>query len=218
MHGYMSSKESFYYQTEFLSKYFCVISFDFAGFGKSQQPEAPFSVGDYADWVIKLACALKLNNPHIIAHSFGARVALKLLGEKNFSAEKLIITGGAGIVKPRSPQYIRRVKAYRCVKKVFPRFADKHFGSKEYKSLSPTMRESYKKIVNEDLRSVARNIKNQTLLLYGENDKVTPYKEEGEIFKNAIQNSQLQIIAGGHFCFSEYPQLFNQKIYAFLKE
>ena len=148
--------------------------------------DTPYSVGDYCDWLESFIKKCRLNNPHILTHSFGARVALKYLGERGGEADKLIITGGAGIVKPRSAQYMKRVKAYRRVKKFFPKFAEKHYGSEEYRTLSPVMKESYKKIVNEDLRCCASNITNKTLLIYGRGDTVTPPAEEGETFKNLI--------------------------------
>ena len=214
----MSQKESFYYQIEFLSKYYKTVAFDFAGFGKSQTPKTAYSVGDYADWVIKLGNLLQIKKPHIVAHSFGARVAIKLLGEKNYSANKLVITGGAGIVKPRSLRYIRRVNAYKRIKKLFPRFAEKHFGSEEYKKLCPIMRKSYVKIVNEDLTLIAKNIAVPTLLIYGENDFTTPYLEEGVTFNKLIKNSKLFKMQGGHFCFCERYNIFNNHIYDFLKE
>ena len=113
---------------------------------------------------------------------------------------------------------MRQVKAYRRVKRLFPGFAEKHYGSKEYRTLSPLMKESYKLIVNEDLRFCAQNIKNETLLVYGRNDSVTPANEEGEIFKSLIALSRLEIMDGGHFCFSEHPEKFNQTIYKFLSE
>ena len=173
---------------------------------------------DYCDWLESFINKCKLESPHILAHSFGARVALKYLGERRGEAAKLIITGGAGIVKPRSPRYIRQVKAYRRIKKLFPRFAEKHFGSKEYRTLPPVMKESYKLIVNEDLRDCAKNIKNKTLLIYGKGDTVTPPTEEGETFKNLIVGSRLLVLDGGHFCFSEHPDKFNETIYNFLSE
>ncbi len=175
-------------------------------------------MGDYCDWLDSFIKKCRLSCPHILAHSFGARVALKYLGEQNGIADKLIITGGAGIVKPRSAEYLKRVKAYRRVKKFFPKFAEKHYGSEEYRTLSPVMKESYKKIVNEDLRSCALKIKNKTLLLYGRGDTVTPPGEEGETFKNLIAGSRLHLTDGGHFCFSEHPDEFNQLIYNFLTE
>lgn len=218
LHGYGSKKESFYYQIEFLSKYFKVTAPDFPGFGASAPIDFAWSVGDYADWLLSFISASKLNCPHIMAHSFGARVAFKLLSVHPEIAEKLIITGGAGMVKPRSKQYLKRVKAYRRVKKLFPNYAERHFGSDEYKKLSPVMRESYKKIVNEDLQTAASGITNKTLLIYGENDTVTPPHSEGETFNRLICGSQFEKIAGGHFCFSENPELFNSKILTFLSE
>ncbi len=153
-----------------------------------------------------------------MAHSFGARVAIKLLSEEGKIADRLIITGGAGIVKPRTKKYLRRVKTYRAVKKVFPKFAEKHFGSKEYRSLSPVQKESYKKIVNEDLREYAPRIGNKTCLIYGADDKTTPFEEEGKIFYSLIEGSRLYRVRGGHFCFSEYPDEFNAIALKFLTE
>ena len=190
---------------------------DFPCFGGSEMTDVPWSVGDYAFWLEKFMDGLKLCRPHVIAHSFGARVAFKLLSNRGELAEKLIICGGAGLVKPRSKQYLKRVNAYRRIKKLFPKFAEKHFGSEEYRALSPMMKESYKLIVNEDLRECAKKIKCPTLLLYGENDTVTPPNEEGEIFHNLIEGSKLEILSGGHFGFCEYPLIYNQKIYEFLE-
>ena len=218
LHGYGSKKESFYYQTEFLSKYFCVTAPDFPSFGLSEGADAPWGVGEYADWLLKFMDNLRLERVSVLAHSFGARVAFKLFSAHPERLNKLIITGGAGLVKPRSPQYMRQIKAYRRVKRLFPRYAEKHYGSEEYKKLSPLMKESYKKIVNEDLKGCASGIASPSLLIYGKNDTVTPPKEEGEVFHGLIKNSTLLVMEGGHFCFSEHPEEFNLKIFNFLSE
>ena len=218
MHGYLSSKESFYYQIKFLSKFYKVTAPDILGFGKSSPLERPYSVDDYCDWLENFIKKSKLESPHILAHSFGARVAIKYLGARGGAAGKLVITGGAGIVKPRSPRYMRQVKRYRRIKRIFPKFAEKHFGSSEYRTLSPLMKESYKLIVNEDLRECAANIKNKTLLVYGRDDSVTPPGEEGEIFNKLIVGSRLAVVDGGHFCFSEYPGNFNNIVLDFLTD
>lgn len=219
LHGYLSQKNSFYYQIKFLSENgFKVTAPDMPGFGASAPIDYPYSVGDYANWLKDFIAAEGLDRPHIVAHSFGCRVALKLLAKDCAAAEKLVITGGAGIVKPRSRQYIRRVKRYRRVKKLFPKYAERHFGSEEYRTLPPVMKESYKLIVNEDLRGCASLVKNKTLLIYGGGDGVTPPAEEGEIFKSLIADSELKIIDGGHFCFCENPDGFNNLLREFLTE
>ena len=188
------------------------------GFGKSFVLDKAYSVGNYCEWLEKFINLSGIESPHIIAHSFGARVAFKYLSTHPERCSKLIITGGAGMVKPRSPQYMRRVRAYRRVKRIFPRFAERHFGSEEYRTLSPIMKESYKKIVNEDLQEEVKKIKAPTLLIYGREDRVTPSDEEGATFGNLIKNSRLEIMDGGHFCFSEHSDVFNKLIYDFLLE
>lgn len=218
LHGYLSQKESFYYQIEFLSRYFEAIAPDMPGFGANARPVGAWSVGDYAEWFTAFLRAQNATQVHILAHSFGARVAFKAIAAHPQIARSLIVTGGAGIVKPRSAEYIKKVKLYRRVKKLFPGFAEKHFGSAEYRALPPAMRESYKKIVNEDLSECAARITCRTYLIYGRDDAVTPPSEEGERFHSLIAGSRLDIMEGGHFCFSERPQEFNRRIFDFLSE
>ena len=217
LHGYLSDKRSFYYQTEYFSKFYKVTAPDIIGFGASSPLESAYSLDDYVNWLKDFIERRKIVKPVILAHSFGARMALKYLSGEKDAADRLIITGGAGLVK-RSPQYMRRVKAYRRVKKLFPKFAERHYGSREYRSLSPLMKESYKKIVNEDLKTCASRIEVPTLLIYGKNDTVTPVTEEGETFKGLIKGSGLATMEGGHFCFSEHPEVFNGTVYKYLTE
>ena len=218
LHGYGSKKESFYYQINFLKNYFRVTAVDFPCFGASEGVDEAWGVKEYADWLLKFMDLTGLKCPCVLAHSFGARVALKLFSVENARVKKLIITGGAGLVKPRTPQYMRQITRYRRIKKLFPRFAEKHFGSTEYKSLSPLMKQSFKKIVNEDLKESAALISVPTLLIYGKEDTVTPPTEEGATFNSLILKSTLEIMDGGHFCFSEYPKEFNFKLFQFLTE
>lgn len=186
-------------------------------FGASDKLDQAWGVEEYAEWLKNFLIQTGAYGADIIAHSFGARVAILALSKDNSLCDKLIITGGAGIVKPRSPEYMRRVKRYRRIKKLFPKFAERHFGSEEYKSLSPLMKESYKKIVNRDLRAEAAKISNPTLLIYGQDDSVTPVDEEGATFLSLIKGSRLVTMQGDHFCFMNYPERFNSLVLEFLK-
>lgn len=218
LHGYLSCKESFHYQIDFLAKNgYRAVAPDMPAFGQSSPIDTAWSVGDYADWLDAFIKAEGLQGSNVVAHSFGARVILKLLAREQGLVKKLVITGGAGLVKARSPAYMRRVKRYRRIKKLFPRYAEKHFGSEEYRSLSPLMRESYKLIVNEDLRGCAEKIAVPTLLVYGKDDTVTPPSEEGEIFHSLIEDSRLEILEGGHFCFCENAEKFNSLMLGFFE-
>ena len=216
LHGYLSCKESFYPQIGYFSRHFRVTAPDFPGFGKSDRIPAAWSVGDYADWLEGFFKEQGIVFPYVIAHSFGGRVALKCLARGLI--DRAVLTGCAGIVKKRRMAYRIRVGGYRLVKRVAPRFAEAHFGSREYRSLSPLMRESYKKIVNEDLREEAGRIARPVLYLYGERDKETPLSS-GRILHECTAGSKLAVFKGcGHFAHLEEPLMFNLAAEEFLDD
>ena len=208
LHGYLASKESFYPQIEYFSKYFRVTAPDFPGMGGAESLEAAWSVDDYADWTREFLARRGIANPHVIAHSFGGRVAVKLLSRgENF--DRAVLTGCAGIIPKRGIKYKLRVRAYRIVKKLAPGYAEKRFGSAEYRTLSPVMRESYKKIVNEDLREQAKLISRPVLFLHGERDRETPLSS-AQVYVSCVKGSRLQVLKDcGHFAFLDDPFHFN---------
>ena len=208
MHGYLSSKEAFCRQVDYFSRFFRVTAIDFIGFGESGALPSAYSVKEYAEWLYEIMQRLEVKNPHVIAHSFGCRVAVKLASEHNAVFDKILLTGPAGVILNRGAKYHCKVWAYRFVKRFAPRFAERHFGSAEYRTLSPIMKESYKKIVNEDLRACAKKVVNPVLLLVGEEDKTTPIKEAEEYLK-CFQNGGLKSMKGGHFAFVDNPVIFN---------
>lgn len=217
LHGYLSSKEAFARQIEYFSRFYRVTALDFIGFGQSAPLSAAYSVGDYAAWLYEVIGALRLKKPHVVAHSFGCRVAVKLASEQGSAFDKIVLTGPAGIIVKRGIAYRMKVGTYRLVKKFAPAFAEKRFGSAEYRTLSPIMKESYKKIVNEDLRSCARRVNNPLLILEGDRDTVTTRKE-AEIYLSCFQNAKLCFLSGGHFAFVEDPLTFNLLTEEFLYE
>ena len=206
LHGYLSSKESFYPEIQYFSRRFRVTAFDFPGFGKSDPIPGAWSVGDYADWLTAFLKEKGIVCPNVIAHSFGGRVAIKCLARGVF--DRAVLTGCAGIVKERTCLYHIKVKSYRLFKRLAPAFAERHFGSKEFRSLSPLMRESYKKIVNEDLRKEAESITRPVLFVCGSEDKETPLSSI-KILHEHTAGSKLAVFKGcGHFAHLEEALLF----------
>lgn len=208
LHGYLSSKESFYPQIEYFSRFYRVTAFDFPGFGEGEPLESACSVGDYADWTEKFLKQREIERPLVIAHSFGGRVAVKCLSRGNLF-ERAVLCGCAGILPKRTLRYKMRVGTYRLVKKIAPRYAEKKFGSAEYRSLSPVMKESYKKIVNEDLREDAAKIRVPVLFINGEEDRETPLSSI-KIYEKVIAGSRVEVLRrAGHFAHLDNPLAFN---------
>ena len=216
LHGYLSSKESFYPQISYFSRHFRVTAPDLPGFGGSELIPAAWSVGEYADWLEGFLKERGIVFPCVIAHSFGGRVAIKCLARGLI--DRAVLTGCAGIVRRRTLSYHLKVKSYRLVRKFAPRFAEAKFGSAEYRSLSPLMRESYKKIVNEDLREEAKRIARPVLYLNGERDRETPLSSV-KILHECTAGSQLAVLKGcGHFAHLEEPLLFDLAAEEFLND
>lgn len=216
LHGYLACKESFYPQIEYFSRFYRVTAFDFPGFGQSEPLPSAWSVSDYADFTMEFLYGKDIRFPHVIAHSFGGRVAVKCLSRGDVF-DRAVLCGCAGIVPKRTLRYKARVRAYKTVKKIAPRFAEKHFGSAEYRTLSPVMRESYKKIVNEDLREDAKRIARPVLFINGERDTAAPVSS-AEIYLSCVENGSLQVFGGcGHFAHLEDPLAFNLAAEEFFK-
>lgn len=208
LHGYLSSKEAFSAQIAYFSKFYRVTAIDFLGFGQSAPLKDPFSVNDYAQWTKTVLAALGVKKPHVIAHSFGCRVAVEMAGDDASVFDKMLLTGSAGIILKRGFSYRFKVGLYRFVKKFAKNFAERKFGSVEYRNLSPVMKESYKKIVNHDLRERARAVENRVLIVQGREDRVTTL-QEAEIYLAHFPNASLQMIDGDHFAFAKNPLAFN---------
>lgn len=216
MHGYLSNKESFSYQIEYFSRFFRVIAIDITSFGGSKKLPFAYSLDDYVLDIKKVIKGLNLTSYHLLAHSFGGRIALKLASE-NIGVNKLILTGSAGLKPKRSFKYYFKVYLYKIIKRFLSSEVKSKFGSSEYRSLSGYDKESYYKIVNEYLDGYLNKIENNTLIVFGGDDVETPPYMAKRLNKG-IKNSSLYFIKGaGHFCFLEKPVEFNLIVNEFLR-
>ena len=221
LHGYLSSKESFYYQTEALSKKFKVVAVDLPGFGKAGEPPFAYSLGDYVDYVSDITDSFCGGEAMILAHSFGGRIAIKLAAERPEKVKAMLLVGCAGIRPKRAIKKTFSIYSYKLLKKtnawLAAKWEEKH-SSPDYLALSPLMRESFKKIINEHLDDTAKKVSAPTLLVFGDKDNETPLYMAKKLEKN-ITSSGLVIMKGyGHFCFSENPYAFNEIASVFFSE
>lgn len=176
----------------------------------------PYCLDDYVEDVKDYLQKNSIVCPHVVAHSFGARIVLKGLYDKKFNFSKVVITGGAGL-KPRFSVKKRIKKAQFNLLK---RFVDKakltRFYSPDYLALNQTMKKSFVLIVNEKLDYTLNSIDNQVLLAFGKNDKETPLYM-AKRFNKGLKNSTLSVYNNsGHFCFITEKEKFNLEVREFL--
>lgn len=215
LHGYLADKRSFNLQLKFFKRYFDCYAVDLPGFGENKDMPYPYSLDDYINFVKEYMQKNNLVKPDVIAHSFGARIAIKASANDPELFNKLVITGGAGLKPKRKlSYYIKKIKFF-FLKRFVKREKLKKYYSSDYLALSPVMRESFKKIISENLDKTSKKVRNKTLLIYGRNDTETPIYMAKK-YKKYISNSTLLTVDGGHFCFLDSPNVFNFAVREFL--
>lgn len=209
------------------------IAVDFPGHGQSPEPPSAWAVADFADQIVMLLKMLSVKKVDVIAHSFGGRVAIMLAAKHPELLEHMVITGGAGLRKPSTPQQQQKQERYRKKQEVlgllksiplFSRLADflqktlqEKYASPDYLALSDSMKETFKKIVNEDLSPLLSSVSIPTLLIWGTEDQETPLWM-GEKMEKEMKDAALILFEGGsHFAFLEEPQRFLLILNSFLK-
>ncbi|MBR5899879.1 MAG: alpha/beta hydrolase [Clostridia bacterium] len=216
LHGYLSEGRVFYNQIKFFSNYFQVFSPDLKGFGSNADMSYPYALDDYINDLREYAYKNGLYRPHVIAHSFGGRLAIKIASNNPTAFDKVVLTGCAGLKPKFSLAKSAKRATFNILKRFTPKENLKAFYSKDYLSLSPVMRQSFIKIVNEHLDDEANKIKNQTLLIFGKKDKETPLYMAKRL-NEKIKNSKLSVYReAGHFCFLDCPNAFNLEVREFL--
>lgn len=188
--------------THFQSR-FEVINVDLPGFGESEEPPTPWDVKTYAQVLHQLMELFHLSNPSIVAHSFGARIALYYASM--YPVNKMCLTGAAGIKKRRTIAYYGKVYLYKCLKHVKKQVS---MGSSDFQNASDTMRGVLVRSVEEDLRPLLKQIACETLLVWGENDEATPLWM-GELMEKEIKDATLIVLEhDDHFAYFHQPQRF----------
>lgn len=214
-----------------ISSDYRVVQFDFPGFGGSDEPREPWAVDDYADFFLRLMDKLKINKATLIGHSYGGRVIIKLASRKNlpFDIERIVLVDSAGILPVKTPKQLRKIRRYKRLKKFYSNpliykifhkqidaWRDKQ-GSADYRNASPMMKQCMVKAVNEDLTDLLPLIKQDTLLVWGENDTATPISD-GRLMEKSIPNAGLAVISNaGHFCFVEQRVIFDSIMKSYFK-
>lgn len=230
LHGWGANITLFNATIKDLSNHHKVYALDMPGFGDSEEPPCSWNVDSYVDFVIEFIRKMNIQKLSILGHSFGGRVIIKMVNRNDlpFAIGKLILIDSAGILPKRSTKQKLKVRFFKLAKKVvsnklmvklFPDALENlksKFGSDDYKNATPIMRESLIKVVNEDLEPLLPNIKQSTLLIWGEKDTATPISD-AEIMEKLIPDAGLvRIKNAGHYSFLEQPNLVNRVLESFL--
>ena len=164
-------------------------------------PGFSWSVSDYTDFVKKKSVEKYGNDFFLFGHSFGGRVTIKLASKENSNFKGIILCSAAGLSRG---SLIKRYIFWTLAKigkilSFFPQMGNlwkkllyKLAREHDYEKTNNVMREIFKKVVSEDLKSDVKKINLPTLILWGELDKATPVADAFYIKRN-VKKSMMKI-------------------------
>ncbi len=175
---------------------------DLPGFGSSMEPSFAYNISDYASLLHEFLKELKIDNPILIGHSFGGRIAIYYAS--TYPVSKLVLFGSPFIKRENDSL---RLKVFKSLKKIkflnnLAEVMKNHLGSEDYKNASGVMRQILVNTVNTDLSSNASKITCPTLLIWGNNDEAVPVSEAKKL-ESLIDDSALIVLNGTHYCYLE---------------
>ena len=233
VHGFLGSSEMWNPQIKFFKDNFRVIVPALPGFGKSNTIDSCNTIECMARAILRLLDKKKIKNFNLLGHSMGGMIVqeiTKIAGEKIL---KLICygTGPKGNIPGRFETIDQSRKKLKIdgLEVTANRIAKTWFVKEEKAKYFYLCDEAGKQtsieatdnglIAMKNWNGVEnlRNIKNETLIVWGNQDKAYNFNQV-ETLKNNISNSDLKIIDGySHNVHLEKPDEFNIIVEEFLK-
>lgn len=181
---------------------------DLPGFGNSPMPPTEgWNVTDYAMALYSLIDSLNLSPVTIVGHSFGCRVAMVFAAMYPQCVGKLLLVAPAGLRRFSVTRLFKvaKYKLHKFFSRVFGTSNKTKYGSTDYKNCSMELKNTFVKVVNQNLAPFAKRIQCKVLILNGVKDNQTPLYHAKRL-NNIIPHSNLVALNGDHFCFFTNPQ------------
>ena len=229
LHGWLTNLETMRPIANGLSQNFKVYLIDVVGFGKSDIPEHPLNSNDFGDFLAELVKNLEIKNPILIGHSNGGRIIINAVGRGLIETKKIVLIDSAGLKPKRSLKYYAKVgffKTGKFILNMFPNnekvkiFKEKllnKVGSSDYKASAPVLKETMKKILNEDASKLLPQISCPTLLIWGTADTDTPISDAKKMEKLIPDCGLVEYIGASHFSYLENLDNCNRVLNEFFK-
>lgn len=226
LHGWGSCAENWQPVKELLeNRGFKVFIPDLPGFGKTTAPSTAWSIDDYVEWIKDYCEKQNLSQFFLLGHSFGGALAVKFVLKYPEKIKKMFLLASSGIRKRSLKGKIFKKMAiflkilsflpfYFWIRKIFYKIfipkSDYPYIGKE------VMRETYLKVINEDISSCFSQVSVPTVIIWGDEDKVVRLKD-AYFINQKIKNSDLIIIPRiGHDLKRQVPEILVEKILKFL--
>jgi pimeloyl-ACP methyl ester carboxylesterase len=202
------------------------------GFGGSDQPKSFDTVDDLAYFYLDLLEQLDLRETVVVGVSFGAWIAAAIAIKSTERLSHLILANAVGIkVGDRETRDIVDIYAIPESQLLQLAYFNPDVGSHDYQTMpdsqvlaaarnrEATARYAWSPYMHDPkLRNRLHRIGIPTLVLWGASDRILS-ESYGRAYCAAITGAQFELIErAGHFPHLEQPELFANRIFAFVEE
>jgi len=207
---------------------FPTFTVDFPGFETGEKLTRPLSLIDYVKFLNSFLRQKRITKAVFVVHSFGGRVALKLLSQEPQKGVALIISGTPGfqVMGPRKliaslmapiGKVISFVPPFIFFRKQLAQLLYRFSGTHDYYKTDGLLRATFKNIISEPLVEYMKKIRLPVLLVWGREDRIVPLRVAHKM-QETIHGARLVEIehATHNFCYKN-PEKFAQPILEFLK-
>ncbi len=233
VHGYLGSAEMWSLQKEFLSKHFRIIAPALPGFGESYNLKSLDSINEMAKTIFTYLDEKKINKFHLMGHSMGGMIVQEMVKIDGARINKLICfaTGSIGDIPGRfesieaSIEKLKKEGIKETVKRIPPKWFVEGNKAKYYYFCENAVKKTKEETACDALKAMKnwrgyenlKNIKNDTLIIWGDKDASYNF-EQIETLNKHISNSKIEIFKGCcHNVHLEQPQKFNETVKNFLE-
>ena len=234
IHGYLGSSEIWSLQKNFLSQYCRVISPTLPGFGESYDVKSLDSINEMSKFIIDIIDKKNINKFNLLGHSMGGMIVQEITKIASDRVNKLICfsTGSIGEIPGRFETIDETRKKLKKdgVKISFSKVPQKWFvkGDKDenYYLCENAIKNVSLETADNALIAMKnwsgienlKNIKNETLIIWGDKDTSYNFDQVDTLNKN-IKNSRLKIFKDcSHNVHLEKPDKFNNLIKDFIAQ
>lgn len=227
IHGAAFTRICWENQTFFLSKQYQVCTVDLPGHGRSEVILENVSINNYAKIITEVIKMLDMKNPVVCGHSMGGAIGLQLALDWPNQLGALVLVG-SGAKLGVYPDILTTLRSNfrEAIDLIYDNWA---FSMKTDKDLIEVVKRHILEIKSHiavadyeacnafDCRARLEELQLPTLMIVGEEDKLTPVRYSEYLLKQ-IRGSTLEIIPeAGHYVMLEQPEQFNRALLSFLE-
>jgi len=234
VHGFLGSSIMWKPQIDFFKDHFRVITPDLPGFGKSNKAKLHNNIKSISNFLSDCLKKKKINKFHLLGHSMGGMIVQEMAKKYGDKISKLVCysTGPIGEMPGRfetideTRENLKKEGLEIMAKNIAKTWFVEEDNAKYFNICIEAGKQASMEAANSSLIAfknwngvdTLKNIKNETLILWGDKDKSYSYEQVQTLEKNIARSKLIIFKNCAHNVHLEKVEQFNKIVLDFIKK